>query len=255
MTLAELLTSQRRWGRTRARKFLLPLALNENKQPRHPDPAPARAARDRARRVAAPADATRSSSRREAAQPPLRPTDPEAEAAGGALECAAQEEEGDGEGDGADGEADGEDQAGEVEEAADGEDEDGAGEQGGVGAVAGEVLAERDLHAAEPGEDDADADRGRAGRRRAPITEHTIPARTSARQRERAPGRRAGARRLAGFPASRSTAASRPANGHPEETLTRHQPISIPSGPRRGRECQSPQPGSPTSAREIRSHL
>ena len=32
MTLAELLTSQRRWGRTRARKFLLPLALNENKR-------------------------------------------------------------------------------------------------------------------------------------------------------------------------------------------------------------------------------
>lgn len=32
MTLAELLTSQRRWGRTRARKFLLPLSLNENKQ-------------------------------------------------------------------------------------------------------------------------------------------------------------------------------------------------------------------------------
>jgi hypothetical protein len=32
MTLSELLTSQRRWGRTRARKFLLPLALNENKQ-------------------------------------------------------------------------------------------------------------------------------------------------------------------------------------------------------------------------------
>jgi len=32
MTLAELLTSQRRWGRTRARKFLLNLALNENKR-------------------------------------------------------------------------------------------------------------------------------------------------------------------------------------------------------------------------------
>lgn len=32
MTLAELLTSQRRWGRTRARKFLVPLALDENKQ-------------------------------------------------------------------------------------------------------------------------------------------------------------------------------------------------------------------------------
>ena len=32
MTLAELLTSQRRWGRTRARKFLMPLSLSENKQ-------------------------------------------------------------------------------------------------------------------------------------------------------------------------------------------------------------------------------
>lgn len=32
MTIAELLTSQRRWGRTRARKFLTPLSLSENKQ-------------------------------------------------------------------------------------------------------------------------------------------------------------------------------------------------------------------------------
>ncbi len=32
MSLAELLTSQRRWGRTRARKFLLTLSLNENKR-------------------------------------------------------------------------------------------------------------------------------------------------------------------------------------------------------------------------------
>ena len=32
MTLAELLTSQRRWGRTRARKFLLRVALSENKR-------------------------------------------------------------------------------------------------------------------------------------------------------------------------------------------------------------------------------
>jgi hypothetical protein len=32
MTLGELLTSQRRWGRTRARKFLLPISLGENKQ-------------------------------------------------------------------------------------------------------------------------------------------------------------------------------------------------------------------------------
>jgi hypothetical protein len=32
MTLAELLTSQRRWGRTRARKLLQALALSENKK-------------------------------------------------------------------------------------------------------------------------------------------------------------------------------------------------------------------------------
>ena len=32
MSLAELLTSQRRWGRTRARKFLLALAMSENKR-------------------------------------------------------------------------------------------------------------------------------------------------------------------------------------------------------------------------------
>lgn len=55
--------------------------------------------------------------------------------------------------------------------------------------------------------------------------------------------------------ASCSTAASRPGNGHPEEIRTRHQPISIPIGPRRGRECQWPQPGSPRSSREIRIHL
>ena len=67
-------------------------------------------------------------------------------------------------------------------------------------------------------------------------------------------GRSSGA--LTRLPASvRSTAASRPANGHPEETLTRHQPISIPSGPRRGRECQWPQPGSPRSSRVICTHL
>ena len=32
MTLAELLTSQRRWGRTRSRKLLQSLALSENKR-------------------------------------------------------------------------------------------------------------------------------------------------------------------------------------------------------------------------------
>ena len=32
MTVGELLRSQRRWGRARARKFLSPLALSENRQ-------------------------------------------------------------------------------------------------------------------------------------------------------------------------------------------------------------------------------
>jgi len=32
MTVGELLRSQRRWGRTRARKFLFSLALNENRE-------------------------------------------------------------------------------------------------------------------------------------------------------------------------------------------------------------------------------
>ena len=49
MTIAELLTSQRRWGRTRARKFLVPLALNENKQLGTLTPRQRRAARHRAR--------------------------------------------------------------------------------------------------------------------------------------------------------------------------------------------------------------
>jgi hypothetical protein len=32
MTVSELLRSQSRWGRTRTRKFLMPLAVNENRQ-------------------------------------------------------------------------------------------------------------------------------------------------------------------------------------------------------------------------------
>ena len=40
------------------------------------------------------------------------------------------------------------------------------------------------------------------------------------------------------------------AKGQPEESLTRHQPISIPSSPQRGRECQCRQPGSPMSSLE-----
>jgi hypothetical protein len=58
MTIAELLTSQRRWGRTRARKFLLPLSLNENKQ--------LGTLTSRQRRLLATELATRSTSGREA---------------------------------------------------------------------------------------------------------------------------------------------------------------------------------------------
>jgi hypothetical protein len=32
MSIGELLRSQRRWGRTRARKFLFSMALNENRE-------------------------------------------------------------------------------------------------------------------------------------------------------------------------------------------------------------------------------
>ncbi len=32
MTIGELLRSQRRWGRTRARKFLFPISMNENRE-------------------------------------------------------------------------------------------------------------------------------------------------------------------------------------------------------------------------------
>jgi len=32
MTVSELLESQRRWGRTRVRKFLMPLAVNEHRE-------------------------------------------------------------------------------------------------------------------------------------------------------------------------------------------------------------------------------
>ena len=32
MSVSELLRSQSRWGRTRTRKFLVPLAVNENRQ-------------------------------------------------------------------------------------------------------------------------------------------------------------------------------------------------------------------------------
>ena len=45
MTIGELLRSQRRWGRTRARKFLFPMALNENRELGQAHHTSARAAR------------------------------------------------------------------------------------------------------------------------------------------------------------------------------------------------------------------
>jgi hypothetical protein len=77
------------------------------------------------------------------------------------LECAAGQEEGDRKDDRAGPERYRKDLAGEIEEAADGEDEDRARQQGGVGAVAGEVLADRDLETTEAGQGDTDAQRGR----------------------------------------------------------------------------------------------
>ena len=102
--------------------------------------------------------------------------------------------EGEREGDRADRERDRQDLAGEVEEAADDEDEDGAGEQGRVGAVAGEVLADRDLHAAEAGEGDADADRGRVAAEDADRQRDDAGEDRQLGQRERCPRAPAGAR-------------------------------------------------------------
>ena len=45
------------------------------------------------------------------------------------------------------------------------------------------------------------------------------------------------------------------ANGQPEESLTCHQPASIPMRPSRGRTCQTPQPPSPRSALAIAHEL
>ena len=239
MTLAELLTSQRRWGRTRARKFLMRRRPQREQAARHPDSAPAGAARDRPRRQG-----------RRARTPAAVPSSggarrrPERESSRGALEGAPQHQEGGHEGDRPDRQADREHEPRGIEEDADDEDEDRAGEQRRVGAVAGEVLAHRDLEAAEAGEHDADADRGRAAAEEADHEHDDAGEDRKLGERERAPRRR-----------GPLVAGCRLHKGQPEETFTRHQPISIPIRPRRGRECQWPQPGSPTSAREIRSHL
>ena len=79
MTLAELLTSQRRWGRTRARKFLLGARAEREQAARHPHPAPARAARRpswraKPQRRATPDSSERADGAPDAAQPRRPPT-------------------------------------------------------------------------------------------------------------------------------------------------------------------------------------
>ena len=125
MTISELLTSQRRWGRTRARKFLLPLSLNENKQ--------LGTLTSRQRQLLAAELAARSASGRDALLVPSHPgarsgsaphaPDAVAEPSGGALEGPPREQEDDRESDRPNGQAHREDLAGEVEETTDGEDE------------------------------------------------------------------------------------------------------------------------------------
>ena len=74
------------------------------------------------------------------------------------MEGAAGQEESGGERGRAAGQGDGEGLVGGVEDEARGEDEDGARQEGGVGTVAGEVLADRDLEPAEAREGNADED-------------------------------------------------------------------------------------------------
>ncbi len=150
---------------------------------------------------------------------------------------------------------------------------------------AGEVLADRELETAQGGEADPDADRKPAlvtADDQADDEEDDPDEDADLDQRERAPRRgRAGvlcrrtlalgclarhsrlrlnrccltrlARALLALLAGHQVlgAASPSANGQPEESLTRHQPRSIPRMPKRGRECQCLHSRSPTSSFEI----
>ena len=157
-------------------------------------------------------------------------------------------------------------------------------------AKAGEVLADRELEAAQRGKADSDADRECApvgADDQADDHEDDPDEDADLDERERSP-RRGRARVLGGralalgglardgrlrldaalasrgrrgpllaflghseLKASHTGAASPSANGQPEESLTRHQPRSIPRMPQRGRECQCLQSRSPTSSFEI----
>ncbi len=151
-------------------------------------------------------------------------------------------------------------------------------------AEAGEVLADRQLETAQPRQPQADPDQQRppvATRRSAEHEHHDADQHRDLDQRERAPRRAAGARRAAaarprvppgadagagarggrGCPARRrflrflAHAGGRgpSAKGQPLETLTRHQPRSMPRMPQRGRECQCLHSRSPTSSLETRT--
>ncbi len=102
-----------------------------------------------------------------------------------------------------------------------------------------------------------------SSRRITPHTSSTRPTRTHSstsgngchgargRSSRRAAARRGGARRRGRRqrrPAALAAALAHQAKGQPEETLTRHHPMSRPSGPSRGRTCQARQPGRPSSA-------
>ena len=143
-----------------------------------------------------------------------------------------------------------------------------------MGAVAGEVLADREL---EPPSAPSRARPRSASpppaRRRSPDQQHEPTKTTSStsgndphgaggprrrrgawvarcRRLLRRDRRRAGQARTA-LVAFLSSGGRRPsANGQPEESFTRHQPISIPRMPQRGRECQWRQTGSPMFSAE-----
>ena len=169
-------------------------------------------------------------------------------------------------------------QRGEEEQRHRGEDRGDAGQQRRVRAEAREVLAHRELEAGQGGERDrrsraagasgcrrsgprrrsARARPGRTARRAGPAPTARAAPRPCARAGCRLPrrsragrgraraGRRAlGRRRRVGAPDGALAAATahggsgcQVANGQPEESLTCHQPISIPTSPSRGRTCQ-----------------
>ena len=157
MTLAELLTSQRRWGRTRARKFLQAPGAEREQEAGDADVPSALASRP------APCWRNRARATRSSPEPPLtaEAADFEGEAARGPTEGGPQRQKGGDEGDDPDRQRDRQDEAAEVEKAAGDDHEHRSREQRRVGAVAGEVLAGRDLEAAERAEDDAEPERGR----------------------------------------------------------------------------------------------